>query len=120
MIFVQKFLVSLIAILHIYFFVLEMFLWSKPLGLKTFKMSQQKADDSSILAANQGLYNGFLAAGLIWSLIYTNPDVAREIALFFLSCVLLAGTYGGYSVHRRIFFIQGLPALAAIVFFAAA
>ncbi len=118
MIFIQKFLVCLIAILHIYFLILEMFLWSKPLGLKTFRMSQQKADDSALLAANQGLYNGFLAAGLIWSLIYPNPEVSRELALFFLACVLLAGTYGGYSVNRRIFFIQALPALVAIVFYA--
>lgn len=103
-------LIGLVALEHVYFLVLEMFLWTKPLGLKVFRQSQEKAEASAVLAANQGLYNGFLAAGLAWALLAQKADVA----LFFLACVAMAGAYGGYSVNRRIFFIQGIPALAAL------
>jgi len=108
-----KALLAMIALLHLWFLALEMFFWRKPLGLKAFHMSQAKADDSATLAANQGLYNGFLAAGLIWGLFAVNGAFA--IRLFFLSCVAIAGIFGAASVSRRIFFIQALPALAALV-----
>lgn len=104
-------LVLLVALLHIYFLVLEMFLWNKPVGRKTFNTTAEFADASKALAANQGLYNGFLAAGLLWGL--SLGDVGRSIQLFFLCCVVIAGTYGAYSVNRRILFVQGLPAAIA-------
>lgn len=107
-------LIGFVAVLHVYFLVLEMFLWTKPKGLKTFRMNLEKAKETAVLAANQGLYNGFLAAGLIWSLVHPDLVFAKQIALFFLTCVLVAGIYGGYSVNRRIFIIQGVPALIAI------
>jgi putative membrane protein len=103
-------LIVLVALLHVYFLVLEMFLWTKPLGLKTFRNSPEKAEITRVLAANQGLYNGFLAAGLLWSAFTGKTDVA----LFFLGCVVVAALYGAYSVNKRIFFVQGVPALAAI------
>jgi putative membrane protein len=106
---------ALVALLHVYFLVLEMFLWTKPLGLKTFRQSPEKAADSAVLAANQGLYNGFLAAGLVWSLIEPDPAAAARIATFFLICIVIAGLYGGYSVSRRIVFVQALPAAIALV-----
>jgi putative membrane protein len=107
-------LVALVAVLHLYFLVLEMFLWTKPLGLKTFNQTQQKADDSAVLAANQGLYNGFLAAGLIWGLFHPVAGVGFEIKLFFLLCVIVAGLYGGYSVNTRIILVQAVPAALAL------
>lgn len=107
--------VALVAFFHLYFLILEMFFWTKPLGLKVFAQSLEKAQDSKVLAANQGLYNGFLSAGLIWSLCASNPVVAMQFKIFFLSCVVIAGVYGGYSVNKKIFFIQSLPALLALV-----
>ena len=109
-------LVALVALLHVYFLVLEMFLWTKPLGLKTFRNTQEKANDSAVLAANQGLYNGFLAAGLFWGLLHPAPAVAFQIKVFFLLCVIVAGAYGAYSVNRRILFVQALPAALALIF----
>jgi putative membrane protein len=109
-------LVAIVALLHVYFLVLEMFLWTKPLGLKTFRNSQEKANDSAILAANQGLYNGFLAAGLFWGLLHPAPALAFQIKVFFLLCVIVAGAYGAYSVSRRILFVQALPAALALIF----
>jgi len=109
-------LVALVALLHVYFLVLEMFLWTKPLGLKTFRNTPEKANDSAVLAANQGLYNGFLAAGLFWSLLHPTPSVAFQIKVFFLLCVIVAGAYGAYSVSRRILFVQALPAALALIF----
>lgn len=103
-------LIAVVALLHTYFLVLEMFLWTKPLGLKTFRNTPEKAETTRVLAANQGLYNGFLAAGLIWSIVAQKTDVA----LFFLGCVVVAALYGAYSVNKRIFFVQGVPAIAAI------
>ena len=99
-----------VALLHLFFLVLEMFLWTRPLGLKTFRNTQEKAETTRVLAANQGLYNGFLAAGLFWAAASGRQD----IALFFLGCVVVAALYGAYSVSRRIFFVQGVPAIAAI------
>ena len=103
-------LIVLVALLHIYFLVLEMFLWTKPLGMKVFRNSPEKAEITKVLAANQGLYNGFLAAGLLWAAFAGKQDVA----LFFLGCVVVAALYGAYSVSKRIFYVQGVPALAAI------
>ncbi len=107
-------LVALVALLHVWFLVLEMVLWTKPLGLKTFRQSLDKAKASAVLAANQGLYNGFLAAGLLWGLVYPDPAPALHIKSFFLACVVVAGAYGAWSVSRRILFIQALPAAVAL------
>ena len=104
-----------VALLHIYILVLEMFLWTKPKGMKTFRMTLEQAQSTAVLAANQGLYNGFLAAGLIWSLFLTDFEVSRAVSIFFLGCVLVAGIYGGYSVGKRIFFVQGIPAILALI-----
>lgn len=100
--------VALVALLHVYFLVLEMFLWDKPLGLRTFRNSPEKAALTKVLAGNQGLYNGFLAAGLLWGL--SLGAAGTHIKIFFLACVLVAGIYGAATVSRRIFFVQGLPA----------
>lgn len=100
----------LVALLHLYFMVLEMFLWTRPVGLKTFRNTPEKAAITRVLAANQGLYNGFLAAGLLWGLLSQQWNVV----VFFLVCVVVAALYGAYSVSRRIFFIQGMPAVAAL------
>jgi putative membrane protein len=103
-------LVVLVALLHAYFLVLEMFLWTKPVGLKTFRNTPEKAETTRVLAANQGLYNGFLAAGLLWGLFTAQWNVV----VFFLLCVIVAALYGAWSVNKRIFFVQGLPAIAAL------
>ena len=102
-------LIGLVALLHLYFLVLEMFFWTRPIGLKTFRNTPQKAETTRVLAANQGLYNGFLAAGLFYAI----ATGSREFALFFLVCVVVAALYGAYSVNKRIFVVQGVPALAA-------
>lgn len=99
-----------VALLHVYILVLEMVLWTRPLGLKTFRNTLEKAQATRVLAANQGLYNGFLAAGLFWGALQARADVLS----FFLGCVVVAGCYGAYSVNRRIFFVQALPALIAL------
>lgn len=112
---VIKGLILLIALEHLAFLVLEMFFWTKKSGRKIFNNSLEKAEQTKVLAANQGLYNGFLAVGLIFSLLYPKPEVGSHISLFFLSCIFVAGVYGVYSVNKIIFFIQGLPALIAIV-----
>ena len=108
-------LVALVAFLHIYFLVLEMFFWTKPLGLKVFRQSLEQAEASAALAANQGLYNGFLAAGLIWGLLHPDMEDGFEIKTFFLLCVVIAGLYGAYSVSKRILFVQSLPAAVALL-----
>lgn len=110
MLMLAQVLVVLVALLHVYFLVLEMFLWTRPLGLKTFRNSPEKAETTRVLAANQGLYNGFLAAGLLWGL----ATAQWNVVLFFLGCVVVAALYGAYSVNKRIFFVQGIPAIAAI------
>jgi putative membrane protein len=115
MIWIANSLVALVAALHIYFLVLEMFLWTKPLGLKTFRNSIAKAADSAVLAANQGLYNGFLAAGLVWGLVQSVPDFAFQIKIFFLLCVITAGVYGAITVSRRILYVQAAPAAVALI-----
>ena len=115
MIFIANFLVAVVAALHVYFLVLEMFLWTKPLGLKTFRNTPEKAADSAVLAANQGLYNGFLAAGLIWGLVQGAPAFAFQIKVFFLLCVIVAGVYGAATVSRRILYVQAAPAAIALI-----
>jgi putative membrane protein len=115
MIWIANVLVALVAVLHVYFLVLEMFLWTKPLGLKTFRNSPEKAQDSAVLAANQGLYNGFLAAGLIWGLLQAVPGFAFQIKVFFLLCVIVAGIYGAATVSRRILYVQAAPAALALI-----
>ncbi len=107
-------LVALVALLHVYFLVLEMFLWDTPTGRKTFKLTAEFSAASKTLAANQGLYNGFLAAGLIWGL-WMGGHEGWHINIFFLSCVIIAGIYGALTVSRKILFIQALPALIALV-----
>lgn len=116
MILVTNLLVVIVALLHFYFLILEMFLWTTPKGLKTFGNTLEKAQASAVLAANQGLYNGFLVAGLVWGLLEPEPVFARAIKIFFLSCVAVAGLYGAYSVSRKILFVQAGPALVALVF----
>lgn len=104
-------LLVLVGLLHLYFLVLEMFLWARPLGLKTFRNTPEKAEITRVLAANQGLYNGFLAAGLFYGAI----TGSREFAVFFLACVVVAGVYGAWSVNKRIFFVQALPAIIGLL-----
>ena len=106
--------VALVAGLHIYILVLEMFLWRTPRGLRSFGMTQAVADSSAKLAANQGLYNGFLAAGLLWGLFFYGVVGGRAILTFFLLCVIVAGIYGGATVNRRITLIQSAPAAIAL------
>jgi len=106
-------LVAPVALLHVWFLVLEMFLWDKPLGLKTFRHSAAEAAASKVLAANQGLYNGFLAAGLAWGL--SLGAAGTSVKVFFLGCVVVAGVYGAATVSRKILFVQALPAALALV-----
>ena len=113
---IANILVAAVAALHVYFLALEMFFWTKPLGLRVFANTPEKAADSAVLAANQGLYNGFLAAGLIWGLFQSNPAFAFHIKLFFLACVIVAGIFGAVSVSRKILFVQAAPAVLAVVF----
>ncbi len=105
--------VALIALLHLYFLVLEMFLWDKPAGRRAFGLTAEFAAQSKVLAANQGLYNGFLAAGLAWGLWLGPTGV--QIRLFFLLCVLIAGLFGGFTASRKILWIQALPALIGLI-----
>jgi putative membrane protein len=112
---ISKILVAVVALEHLYILYLEMFLWTTPTGLRSFGMTQETANASKTLAANQGLYNGFLAAGLIWSILYPDPLIGRQISLFFLGCVIIAAIYGGITVSRGILLVQGLPALIALV-----
>lgn len=107
--------VALVALLHIYILVLEMFLWAGPRGQKAFGMTQEFAAQTRVLAANQGLYNGFLAAGLIWSLLHPVPEFAWQIALFFLACVAVAGIFGAATASRKILFVQTVPAVVAML-----
>lgn len=103
--------IGVIAALHIGFLFLETFLWTQPFGLKTFGMTQEVADSSAALAANQGLYNGFLAAGLVWGL-YAGDFTVK---VFFLVCVLIAGIFGGLTAKRSILYVQALPALLGLI-----
>jgi putative membrane protein len=110
---IAKILIGLVALEHIYFLVLEMFLWTAPRTRAAFGMSAERAELTKVLAANQGLYNGFLAAGLIWVLL-APAAYAMQLALFFLGCMVAAGLYGGWTVGRRIWLVQALPAAVAL------
>ena len=106
---VANVVVAAIALLHVYILVLEMFLWTTPVGRRAFGLKPEFAQESAALAANQGLYNGFLAAGLIWGLV-AGGSVGFQAKVFFLVCVLVAGVYGAITVNRRILFVQAAPA----------
>ena len=110
--------VVLVALLHVYFLVLEMFLWDKPAGLKAFRLTPERAADTKVMAANQGLYNGFLAAGLLWGL--WQGAAGTPVKVFFLCCVLVAGVYGAATVSRKILVVQALPAAAGLALLALA
>ena len=112
---ISKVLVALVALEHAYFLYLEMFLWTSARGMKTFGTTPEFAAASKALAANQGLYNGFLAAGLLWSLLHPDAATAHQIQFFFLGCVLIAAIYGSLTVKRSVLLIQGLPALIALI-----
>ena len=105
--------IAIVALLHAYFLVLEMFLWDKPAGLRAFGHSAEAAASSKVLAANQGLYNGFLAAGLVWGL--SLGAAGTHVQVFFLLCVLIAGIYGALTASRKILYVQALPALIALI-----
>jgi putative membrane protein len=108
-------LVGLVALLHVWFLVLEMFLWQRPIGRRIFRTSEEKAAVTAQLAKNQGLYNGFLAAGLFWGFLLAGEGAphARAVTTFFLGCVIVAGLYGGATVSPRIALVQALPAAIA-------
>ncbi|NOZ11631.1 MAG: DUF1304 domain-containing protein [Gammaproteobacteria bacterium] len=106
-------LIGLVVILHVYFLVLEMFLWDKPFGLRIFGHTLESARASKVLAMNQGLYNGFLASGLVWGM--SQGVDGNAIKIFFLSCVVIAGVFGGVTANRKIFLIQALPAMVALI-----
>ena len=103
--------ISLVIVLHILFLILEMFLWDTPFGRKTFALSEDYAKKSAPLAANQGLYNGFLAAGLLWGLVSTG---GFDALIFFLNCIIIAGIYGAITASRSILWLQALPAAIAM------
>jgi putative membrane protein len=108
-------LVGLVAAEHIYILVLEMFMWTTPRVMKTFGTTKEFAEASKSLAANQGLYNGFLAAGLVWGMVHPDAAIGRQIEIFFLLCVLVAAVYGGATAKKSILLMQGLPALIALL-----
>ena len=110
-----KVLVALVALEHVYILILEMFLWTKPRTRKVFGLSAEFAEKTKDMAANQGLYNGFLAAGLIWGLLHSNPEFGFQIQVFFLLCVIVAGIYGGLTVKKSIIYVQALPAFLALL-----
>ena len=114
--------IGVVALLHAYFLVLEMFLWTKPIGRRVFGLTPEFAAASKTLAANQGLYNGFLSAGLIWGLPWRRAGSAGHVGvqIFFLACVIVAGVYGGATVNKRIVFVQAVPALVALALVLAA
>jgi putative membrane protein len=106
------FVVAFVALLHAWFLVLEMFLWTKPLGRRVFRLTPEFAEASKKLAMNQGLYNGFLVAGLIWGLCAND----FHVKIFFLACVFVAGVFGAWSLrNRKVFFVQAFPALIALI-----
>lgn len=112
---IGKILVAIVALEHIGFLIMEMFAWTTPTIRKAFGTTAEFATASKTLAANQGLYNGFLAAGLLWGIIQPDPMFARQLLIFFLGCVLVAGVYGGVTVKRSILVVQGAPALIALI-----
>ncbi|MBC7464782.1 MAG: DUF1304 domain-containing protein [Bdellovibrio sp.] len=115
MVILTNLILGAVALFHFYFLILEMFLWTKPQGLRVFRQSLEKAQSSKVLAANQGLYNGFLAVGLLWGVFHPNAEFALQIKIFFLLCVVVAGVYGAYSVSKRILYVQAAPAFVGLV-----
>lgn len=113
---IKNLLLLFVALQHIVFLCLEMFFWTKPIGLQIFRMDLEKAESSAALAANQGLYNGFLAAGLIWAVLHSDANFSRQLGLFFLCCVIVAGLFAAFTVHWRVLVIQGTPALVALIY----
>jgi putative membrane protein len=113
MIAASQVLAGLVAALHVYFLVLEMFLWTTPFGQRTFRRSAAEQASTKALAANQGLYNGFLAAGLVWSLVAA-PPIAIQLRIFFFACVVVAGIYGALTAARQILYVQAVPAAAGL------
>lgn len=113
--YIPTILVALVALEHVYILILEMYLWDKPRTRKVFGIAQKDVETLKVMAGNQGLYNGFLAAGIFWGLFHSNPDFGQQIQIFFLSCVVIAAIYGGYTVKKTIWLIQGLPALLGLV-----
>ncbi|PMD48148.1 DUF1304-domain-containing protein [Hyaloscypha variabilis F] len=107
--------VALVGLLHVYILVLEMFLWTTPRGRKAFGLTADFANKTKALAANQGLYNGFLSAGLMWGLLHPVPEFGKQIELFFLTLVGVAGVFGAATAKPKIFFIQSVPAGIAIL-----
>lgn len=105
--------VLLVALLHVYFLVLEMFLWDKPAGMKAFGLTLERAKDTKVLAANQGLYNGFLAAGLLWGVL--SGAAGDDVKIFFLACVIVAGVFGAITASKKILYIQAAPALLGLI-----
>lgn len=114
MILVTKIVIAFVALLHLYFLWLEMFAWTTRAPKVFTNFPRDMFEPTKGLAANQGLYNGFLSAGLIWSLLISDPQWSVNVALFFLGCVLVAALYGAYSVSKKIFYVQGIPALIGI------
>lgn len=112
---ISTILVALVAVEHLYILFLEMFLWTKPKGMKVFGTTPEQAENSKVLAANQGLYNGFLSAGLIWGLMHPVMATGIQLQIFFLLCVIVAGIYGGLTAKLSIMLVQGLPALIALI-----
>jgi putative membrane protein len=112
---IAKLVIAIVAILHLYFLWLEMFAWTS-YAPKIFRhLPKENFEKTKSMASHQGLYNGFLAAGLIWTFFIADPYWSRNIAFFFLGCVVIAGLYGGYDVNKKIFFIQGIPALIGLI-----
>lgn len=113
MIIAANVVIAVIALLHLWFLILEMFLWTRPAGRRAFGTSAEFAEQTRTLAANQGLYNGFLAAGLVWGLCLGSGGL--DVKVFFLTCVLVAGIYGGLTASRKILWVQALPAVIGLV-----
>lgn len=113
---IANILVGLVAVLHVYFFILESFLWTKPAGLRAFGQKPEQAKATEVMAQNQGVYNGFLAAGLFWALFQPVDAFSYQLKMFFLLCVLIAGGVGAMTASRKILFVQAIPALVAMVF----
>ncbi|MCA9539968.1 MAG: DUF1304 domain-containing protein [Myxococcales bacterium] len=111
---------GLIGLLHIYILVLEMFLWTSERGQKAFAITAEYAEMTKVLAANQGLYNGFLAAGLVWSVLHPDARIARQLRFFFLGCVAVAGVYGAATANMKILYIQTVPAVLGLLLVALA
>jgi putative membrane protein len=110
---IANIVIAIIALMHLWFLILEMFLWDKPTGRRAFGLTPEFAAQSKVLAANQGLYNGFLSAGLAWGLLLGGAE-GMHVKVFFLACVLVAGLYGGFTATRKVLWIQAAPALVGL------